>query len=164
MTAPELHRPLAADRVGPDGLDATVHATAAECAALADRMGIPAVRALDCRFRLTRVSGDSIAAAGHLYARLVQTCVLTAEDFETAVEERFAVRFVPAGQESDDPDPEAVDEIPFAGGMLDLGEAAAEQLGLALDPYPRMPGAELPAAAEEEQPHPFAGLGRRQGT
>jgi hypothetical protein len=33
--------------------------------------------------------------------------------------------------------------------VADLGEAVAEQLALALDPYPRAPGAELPAEAAE---------------
>jgi len=162
MTTPELHRPLAAERVGPDGLDVTVHASETECAALAKRMQLPAVHALECSFRLTRDAADSIAVAGYLHAQVVQTCVVTAEDFETTVEEPFALRFVPAGQETDDPDPESVDEIPFTNGLLDLGEAAAEQLGLALDPYPRMPGAELPAAAAGEQPHPFAALGGKK--
>ena len=46
--------------------------------------------------------------------------------------------------------------------MLDLGEAAAEQLGLALDPYPRQPGAELAAAAEDDESSPFAVLAARR--
>ncbi|MDB5401383.1 MAG: hypothetical protein JWQ55_3401, partial [Rhodopila sp.] len=52
------------------------------------------------------------------------------------------------------------DEIPFDANLIDLGEAAAEQLGLALDPYPRMPGVELPLAEDEPNPHPFAALRR----
>ena len=32
---PELHRPIAIERIGPAGLDVTVEASAAECAALA---------------------------------------------------------------------------------------------------------------------------------
>ncbi len=50
--------------------------------------------------------------------------------------------------------------MPFGNGLLDLGEAAAEQLGLALDPYPRMPGAELPSLDEEEEDRPFSALDR----
>ena len=54
---------------------------------------------------------------------------------------------------------------PAPGGWIDLGELAAEQLGLALDPYPRKPDAEVPAEwkaepVEEpvaaERPNPFA--------
>ena len=63
-------------------------------------------------------------------------------------------------------DPEAEDEIPFASGVLDLGEAAAEQLGLALDPYPRQPGVALPELELELDgtPHPFAALAARRRT
>ena len=41
--SPELHRPIAIDRIGAAGLDVLVEATAAECAALAQRMKLPAV-------------------------------------------------------------------------------------------------------------------------
>lgn len=158
---PELHRPVATDRIGTDGLEVTVQANEAECAALAARMQIPAVRSLSCRFRLRRLEMQGIEAAGELRARVVQTCVVSLDDFEAAVEEDFAVRFVPAGQESDAMDPEAEDEIAFEDGMLDLGEAAAEQLGLALDPYPRQPGVELPELDDDGTPHPFAVLAAR---
>jgi len=52
-------------------------------------------------------------------------------------------------------------------GWIDLGELAAEQLGLAIDPYPRKPDAEVPAEwkgelaaapAAVERPNPFAAL------
>lgn len=162
--SPELHRPVAVDRIGPNGLEVTVQATDAECAALAARMRVPAVLSLRCWFRLSRCGMEGIEALGELSVRVVQTCVASLDDFETVVEEGFAIRFVPAGQESDVMDPEAEDEIPFGDGVLDLGEAAAEQLGLALDPYPRKPDAELPALDEDAPPHPFAALeARRRG-
>jgi len=161
---PELHRPIATDRIDAHGLDVTVQANEAECAALASRMQLPAVLALTCRFRLNRVGPDAIEARGQLRARVVQTCVVSLDDFESDVREDFTIRFVPAGQETDDMDPEGEDEIPFEGGMLDLGEAAAEQLGLALDPYPRQPGVELPELEMDGEPHPFAALADRQRT
>jgi len=143
---PELHRPVSIAEIGPSGLDSMVEASPAECAALARRMGVPAVLSFSCRFHLTRDIGSAVAAQGRLAALVERTCVVSLDDFETEVEEDFRVRFVPAGTETDDPDPdpEAEDEIPFAGAVIDLGEAAAEQLALALDPYPRKPGAELP--------------------
>jgi uncharacterized metal-binding protein YceD (DUF177 family) len=160
MTA-ELHRQIPADRVGAQGLDVTVEANAAECAALARRMLLPRVLALRCAFRLTRLTADCVLAQGHLLANVVQTCVVSLDDFAAEIDEHFRVRFVPAGQESDDPDPEADDEIGYLGGALDLGEAAAEQLALALDPYPRAPGAELPEIETDANEHPFAALRRR---
>lgn len=157
----ELHRPVAADRVGAAGLEVTVEANAAECAALARRMRLPDVLALRCDFRLVRLTADCILAEGHVCASVVQTCVISLDDFAAEIDERFRVRFVPVGQESDDPDPEADDEIGYSGGALDLGEAAAEQLALALDPYPRAPGAELPEIETDADDHPFAALRRR---
>jgi uncharacterized metal-binding protein YceD (DUF177 family) len=155
---PELHRPVRLDRIGPDGLDLRVEASSAECAALAARMNLPGVLALTCQFHLTRDSDTRVTANGRLHARVMQTCVVSLDDFEGTVEEAFRLRFVPAGEEKENPDPESDDEVPYEDTTLDLGEAAAEQLGLALDPYPRMPDAELPTAEAEDQPHPFAAL------
>lgn len=163
MTPPELHRPFAADRVGPAGASQRVEAAPGECAALAERMGVPAVRALSCDFRLRPLPGAVIEAEGSLAAVVVQECVVTLDPFEAAVRETFRVRFVPEGREQDDVDPESPDEIPYAGAVIDLGEAAAEQLALALDPYPRKPGAELPEPAADASAHPFAKLAARRG-
>jgi uncharacterized metal-binding protein YceD (DUF177 family) len=157
---PELHRPILLDRIGPNGLDFIVEATPAECVALTTRMKLPAVHALSCSFHLVREDRDTILARGHLKARVTQTCVVTLEDFEAPVEEVFRVCFVPLGTESDDLDPESDDEIPYEGNVIDLGEAAAEQLALALDPYPRKPGATLEGAEPEQPEHPFAALSR----
>lgn len=140
---PEMRRPLAVAQVRPGGTEVEVRANAAECVALAGRMAIPAVLELSCRFRLSPMPGGVVAAEGHLVARVVQTCVVTAEDFEAVTEERFRLRFVVAGQETNDDDPDSDDEIAYTGGTIDLGEATAEQLALALDLYPRKPGAVL---------------------
>jgi uncharacterized metal-binding protein YceD (DUF177 family) len=147
------------DRFSATGLDVTVEATAAECAALARRMTVPSVSSLTCSFRVERESVTTLLAHGHLLAHVMHICVVSLEEFAATVEEHFTVRFVPEGEESDDDDPEAIDEIAYEGGTIDLGEAAAEQLGLALDPYPRAPGAELPEFDDGGEEHHFAALG-----
>jgi len=157
----ELHCLIAADRVGAAGFDVTVEANPDELAGLTRRMRIPAVESLRCTFRLMRLTADMILAEGRLEARVVQTCVISLEDFAAELDELFRIRFVPAGEESDDADPEADDEVGYADGMLDLGEAAAEQLALSLDPYPRSPGAELPEVEADTPEHPFGALRRR---
>jgi uncharacterized metal-binding protein YceD (DUF177 family) len=157
---PELHRPLMLDRIGPNGLDITVDATPEECAALSRRMHLPAVQSLSCSFHLTRESDTVILVRGTLRAHITQSCIVSLEDFDAAVEDAFQVRFVPAGQESEEIDFDADDEIPYEGKEIDLGEAAAEQLALALDPYPRHPDAELPEVEGGADAHPFAALRR----
>ena len=76
------------------------------------------------------------------------------------MDEPVRLRILAPG-EAPSEDPEAPDEIEAEGDSVDLGEAIAEQLALALDPYPRVPGAALPGEGEGEEPPPsgpFAGL------
>ncbi len=164
MTAPECSRPLPVRRVGPAGLEQVVEASEAECRAIAARLAIPAVLSLRCRFLLRPDRGGAIAAEGELAAVVTRDCVVSAEPFDQQVNDRFRVRFVPAMDEDDDEDalfdPDSDDEIPYANEAIDLGEAAVEQLALALDPYPRKPGAELPGGGEGGPAGPFDALAR----
>jgi len=163
MTA-ELTRLVSLTKIGPAGNAVLVRATPEECAALAIRMNIPAIQSLECLFNLTPDDdGVSVLAQGRLRARLTRVCVVSAEDFETEGEDEFELCFVPAGTEEDDPDPELIDEMPYEGNAIDLGEATAQQLGLALDPYPRIEGATLPDLTEDDDGSPFSVLARRAG-
>ncbi len=155
---PEVPRPFPLDRAGPGGASVDVQADPLELPAVAARLGVPAVHALRCAFRLRRIGASVIEAQGALSARLTQRCVVSLDEFEDDVGDEFTVHFVPSGSEDEDPDPDAPDQIPYDGAVVDLGEAAVEQLALALDPYPRKPGAELPAAASDVVQGALAGL------
>jgi uncharacterized metal-binding protein YceD (DUF177 family) len=154
---PEMPRPLAVSRIG-KGMSYDVVATAAECLALAARMDVPAIHRLSCAFELTPEGDEVIRAAGFLRASLRQVCVISLEPFDTEIAEDFRVSFVPAGTESEEIDLEADDEIGYENGVLDLGEAASEQLALAIDPFPRKPGVELPEDADGPATGAFAAL------
>lgn len=161
MTA-ELSRPVSVAKIGLTGLSLVVEATPAECAAVAKRMDLPGIQALKCIFNLTRDEDEEgvIAGMGHLHARVTRICVISAEEFETAAEDHFEVRFVPAGAESGELDPDKEDEIPYEGDLIDLGDAAAEQLGLILDPYPQIDGAVMPEVEGDDDRSPFSILKR----
>jgi uncharacterized metal-binding protein YceD (DUF177 family) len=159
---PELSRPFPIERVG-DGVRFVVTPTEAEREAVAQRMGLVALPAFTCTFELRRADASNIVSSGQLRAHVVQTCVVSLEPFEEDIEEDFLVRFVPEGTESDELDLDAEDEIPFAGHVIDLGEAASEQLALALDPFPRKPGVSLPDEAAATPDGPFAALLRLRG-
>ena len=163
MTTPEVSRPQRAEAIGKAGIMVEIVATPAECAAVARRLGIPALRSLVGKFQLQALEGGAIAANATVSARLVRDCVVSLEQFETTQREAFSLRFVPEGSETVDPDPESDDEIPFAGGMIDLGEALVEQVALDLDPFPRKPGAVLPEEAAPENVSPFAALAALRG-
>ena len=161
----ELRRPMPLDRLGQGWTEVVVEAEGAECEALAARLGIPAVLALRCAFRLKAGRRGVVAAQGALQARLVRECVVTLEPFEVAVAEEFRVQFVPSERLAAEPedaavDPDSDDEVGYEGQVLDLGEAATEQLALGLDPYPRRPGVALAEEAEPEADGAFAKLAR----
>jgi uncharacterized metal-binding protein YceD (DUF177 family) len=163
VTAAEFSRPVPVDRIGPGGLDLEIVATEAECAALAVRLGVPAVLALSARFHLRRGTEGRIAATARLAGRLVRDCVVSLEPFETAIAEEFALVFVPAALLGEAIDVTApADDVPYAGSAIDLGEAVAEQVALSLDPYPRRPDAALPVDDGAVPDSPFAVLAARR--
>jgi uncharacterized metal-binding protein YceD (DUF177 family) len=160
MMTTELHRPIVAAHLSAQGSEHCVEAKAAECAAIAARLGLPAVESLTCRFDLRPV-GETVHAEGAMRARVMQVCIVSLDEFAADIAEDFFLRFVPESMESAELDPEQPeDEVVFEGGVIDLGEAAVQQLALALDPYPRKPDAVLPDAASDASSHPFAALAR----
>lgn len=163
---PEWHRPLALQRLAAGVHSEAIMAERSECAALAQRMGLPAIKSVRCAFTLHPRDNGAFLAEGHLQARITQTCVVSLDDFNTTINERFRIVFVPAGMESDNEDPESDDQVPYEGTAIDLGEAAAEQLALVLDPYPRkLDAAIADVVPDEAEPEtgkisPFAALAR----
>ena len=161
MTPPEFTRPFPLERLA-GGLNLTVQAEPGERAQIARRLLVPSVESLRCEWALRPAPSGVVVADGVLHAALHQECVVTLEPFAVELREAFSVRFVPVGQESEEADdPAAPDELPYEGDALDLGEASVEQLALALDPYPRKPGAVLPEDAAADLDNPFDALARR---
>ncbi|HSJ77999.1 MAG TPA: DUF177 domain-containing protein [Erythrobacter sp.] len=151
MTAPalpsELTRMIKA-RPLPAGL-VVIEATAEERAALAARFGLGAVQSLRAEVALDQ-KARAIRATGRLKAAIMQPCAISAEDFPVTIDEPIDLRFV---EDSGRPmtEDEALeieleaddcDEIAFTGEMFDLGEAVAQTLGLAIDPYAEGPNAD----------------------
>jgi uncharacterized metal-binding protein YceD (DUF177 family) len=169
MTKPEFSRLV---RLGPEPREVVVEASEAECAALAARFGILGIGALSATLRLQPEPGGSVRARGQLAAQVEQACVVTLEPVRQAVSAPIDLRILGEGETPSDDDPESPDEIESLGGLVDLGEAVAEQLSLALDPYPRAEGAELPELDPPEEPepepapkpNPFASLAKLRGS
>ena len=165
---PEFSRPQRLDTLGPGELTVTVSAEADERAALVERFGLIAIDRLEASFSLRR-EAIGVASTGRLSAAVVQACSVTGDPCPATIAEDFVLRFLPEGSEDGDDielSGDALDIMFFSGGAIDLGEAAAETMALALDPFPRSPGAEAALAAagvqrEDEvgrEPGKFAAL------
>jgi len=136
---PEFSRPERVDTIGEGARDVTIAADAAERAALARRFGLVSVERLGATLSLHR-QGDAIVAAGIVEAAVVQACTVTGDPLPATVRETVTLRFVEAaggGEEEVELSGDAADTIEIDGGAVDLGEAAAETMALALDPFPR---------------------------
>jgi hypothetical protein len=166
--APPLSRTLALAEVPPEGLEITIVASEAECAALANLNALPAVSAMSATLRARRWRGDGLEVSGDLRATIRQTCVMSLEDFDSALVEPIELRFTPPREEPrarsrrHEPEPIEQDALgddppdPLIGGAVDLGAVVSEFFTLALDPYPRKPGAEFVEPAPEQEAEPVA--------
>lgn len=120
---------------------------------------------------MTPQSGGRYHVAGHVRARIGQTCVVTLDPIENDIDEPVDLTFAPPEQvpqlsdlvddaaESDTEIPDPPE--PIENGIIDLGRLATDALFLAIDPYPRKPEAifEPPVVPDDPEDHPFAALG-----
>jgi uncharacterized metal-binding protein YceD (DUF177 family) len=162
----EFARPVVIDPMPDSGIAVELCADAGERRALARRFGLLELDALRATGRLER--GDDsheIRFHGWLEAELAQACVVSLEPvparIRQAVERRYR-RVAPAagpgasaapvevvwiGEDDEESEIELV-----SGRTIDVGEAIAEELALALDPYPRAAAAD-DLVAQDLGPH-----------
>lgn len=161
---PEFSRTYKLDTLGqPRSVE--ISAEAEERAGLAHRFGLQSLDRLEARATLT-TSAQGIDVTGHMRADAVQNCVVTGDPIPTRIDQDFVVRFVPedAAPEADEIElsAEDCDIMEHDGQQIDLGEAVAQTLGLALDPYPRSANAEArlreAGVKSEEEAGPFGAL------
>jgi hypothetical protein len=152
------------------GLHRDIEADQAARQALAEEAGLREVMSAQASFDLNIVSDGKVHVVGRVRARIGQTCVVTLEPIASEIDEPIDLMFAPPEQIPDmadlvDGDSDDAAEIPdppepIMGGQIDLGRVAADALFLAIDPYPRKPGAvfEPEIAAVVAEDHPFAAL------
>jgi uncharacterized metal-binding protein YceD (DUF177 family) len=162
--------PVVVAQIPETGLHRDLEADQAIRNAVADVGGLREVLSVQASFDVTPMSGGRFQVAGHVRARVGQTCVVTLEEIENDIEEPIDLIFAPPEQipqmaalvdeaeESDEDTPDPPE--PIENGMIDLGRVATDALYLAVDPYPRKAGAVFEPVVEAADPedHPFAAL------
>jgi uncharacterized metal-binding protein YceD (DUF177 family) len=154
------------DMLGAEPRALAISADAAERQALAKRFGLLALDSLEAELGLIR-DGEIVSLTGRLRARATQACVATGAPVAAAVDEPIALRFRPASavtgpDEEIELDEGELDILFHDGAAVDAGEAVAQSLALALEPYPRAPDAEAAlrqaGVKSEDEAGPFAAL------
>ncbi|GBH28934.1 DUF177 domain-containing protein [Sphingobium xenophagum] len=166
LPTPEFSRPVRLDQIGHISGSTSIVADAAEREALMRRFGLLALDALEADYRISEENG-SIFARGRVRASLAQACVATGQPVAETIDTDFLLRFVPddadvvEGAEME-LDAEDCDTIGYTGNSIDMGEAVAETVALAMAPYPRAPDADAilreAGVLQEDQAGPFAAL------
>lgn len=162
--------PVAVEQIPDTGVHRDLKADETIRHAIADVGDLREVLSAQASFDVTPKSGGRYHIAGHVRARIGQTCVVTLEPMESDIDEPVDLTFVPPDQipematlideaehsDGDTPDPpEAIEN-----GIIDLGRIATDALYLAVNPYPRKPDAVFEPVVEATDPedHPFAAL------
>ncbi len=162
--------PITVAQIPDTGLHREIEADPAARAAMAEVAGLREVLAASASLDITPRGGGRLHVGGHVRARIGQTCVITLDPIENDINEPIDLIFAPpeqipeladlvdeaAASDVEIPDPPE----PIENGAIDLGRIATDALFLAIDPYPRRPGAvyEPPVAAADPDDHPFAAL------
>jgi len=144
--------------------------------AMAGATDVEAFEQLQAEVTVRRWRRDGAQVSGRVHAVVVQPCIVSLEPVRQVIEEDFASTFVPhdsklakpsrtgEGEILLDPEGEDAPEI-FEGDSIDVWSVVAEWLNLAIDRFPRAPGAELAmdfgmTDAGEDKVKPFSALAR----
>jgi uncharacterized metal-binding protein YceD (DUF177 family) len=162
--------PIVVAQIPDTGLHRAFEATDAVRAAMADLADLREISSASALFDLNLKSGGRVHVTGEVHARIGQTCVVTLDPIENAIDETIDLMFAPSEQipslsglveqttESDEEVPDPPE--PIINGVIDLGRLATDALLLAVDPYPRKADAvfEPPKEIVDPADHPFAAL------
>ena len=149
---------------GPISLSLTPDAD--QCAAIASQLGLEGLSSLVATVT-AKAWMDGLEVTGRFEAVVEQICGISLDPFEQAVAGEVEIRAVPAGSPQAasadggelELDPDAIDAPDIlAGDGIELAAYLVEHLALALDPFPRKPGAEFDYQAPEVETSPFAAL------
>lgn len=176
-TSAPLSHPIRVEAIKPRGTQVVVRAAGEALARVAKALDLASLESLEARYQLSR-NGERVKLEGEIAAELHQTCIVTLEPFPVSLKVPVKLDFVPEAEalaaaergQSRDEHGEIDLEImlneedppePIVDGVIDLGAITAEFLSLALDPYPRKPGASFDRElGETEDESPFAVLAK----
>jgi uncharacterized metal-binding protein YceD (DUF177 family) len=157
--APEFSHPIKLDVIEGKPRAFTLAAGTAERTALANRFGLIKIKRFEAALSIHR-DGQIIYLTGSISAGLTAPCVATGDPVPLTIKEAIAIRFMPVEAHAPDVEIELDvsddDVIDHDGKMVDVGEAMAQSLGLAIPPFPRSANADsvLTAAGVEHEGAP----------
>jgi len=152
ISPPEFSHPVSTARLSTKPSVYRLTANEAERAALAKRFDLISLDRFEATVTLKREPGDAVRFDGVIDADVVQACIVTTDPVPSHVTDSFTLIYRPDVDEEtadqmalDNPEDEIIE--PLMGDSIDIGEAVAQQLSVAMDPYPRSVGAQSSATS-----------------
>jgi hypothetical protein len=146
-------------RLPQKGMPVTIDADQKQRDALAAWHHLVSVERFRAKLLVAPWKRHGVKVTGTVEAEITQECVVTLEPIQSSIREDVDGLFLPEDSklgrlgfdgggeillDAEGPDsPET-----FVGDTIDVGALAEEFFGLAIDPYPRKPGAALPVASD----------------
>ncbi len=161
--APEFSRLVALAQLSTRPFRQRIEATAEERQRLSQRLDLISLDRLAAEVELRRQSPEMFLLEAEFAAEFEQCCAVTLEPVRGAVSDRFSLVYGPAPEEEQEIAPTGDEPAfePLNGNSIDIGEAVAQELSLALPIFPRDPAATIDQAAMAEPLEgPFAALAR----
>lgn len=176
---PEFSRTVHLSDVPEEGITLKFEAAAEERELLAHRFDVLEIGRLTAEVALYRKQGGRCwQLDGQVMAEIVQCCVVTLDPvprtnmftfnrtYEACPESKGRAEVEPQYEEVLTLDQKDTPE-PLFGDVIDVGEAVAEEFGLALDPFPRAPGIvfegySVGPGEKDARVNPFAALAERR--
>jgi len=144
IPTPEFQRIIDIRHLPPVAVE--IVADEAERRRLAGRFNLSAIDRMVATVEMI-ADGTTINVTGRIDAAIIQICAISGEDFPVKIDEPVDLRFIhPPETRTIDEEIEltadACDEIEYEGLTFDLGEALAQTLALAIDPFAEGPEAD----------------------
>ncbi len=135
-------------------------------ARIAESIGVDGIKSLDAEATL-KPWLDGVELSAHVAAVVTQTCGISLDPFDSAIETRFTLQALPAGSpnapqnqgpmlviDPEEPDPPEI----LDGEVIDVGDFLVEHLALEVEQFPRKPDAVFEQPGGVEVISPFAAL------
>lgn len=149
---PEFSRHVKIDEIGTGDSMHIITATDSECTKLAVRFDLLHLRELRAEIALSRKNdgahSNAILAKGRFTAHVQQICIASNDPLTDSIDDAIEMLFLPVAAMAIVPQTDAelsaddCDIMAHDGRIVDIGEAVAQCLALAINPYPRSSDAE----------------------
>lgn len=150
---PEFSHIIKLSEIGDKEIVYEISANEEERIALAQRLNIKEVKSFTATVSLHKSGEFLVKANGSFEAKIIQTSVISLEDFTSDIKESFSTTFSNQTSEKEavEIDIDEEDTEIIHNNQIDIGELATEYLALAVPTFPKKEGEVFSYTSKEQE-------------